>query len=120
MAKPNHEIVKTADAVNLSTYEVDYEYSIECLTEGGCGGYTECFEDHIEGVYDGEYAQVIHGQVHTLINDAWTLPYKGCPVKLADGEVPYRILDRDTPAGRYPVLAVWDDYQVTLEEQGNG
>lgn len=123
MAKPDHVIVKEVDSAysaEFPHFKPEYTYSIECLTEGGCGGYTECFEDHTEGVYGGDDVQIIHGQVHTLVNDAWTVPYKGCPVQHAYWEVPERIEWDATPPGRYPVLAEWDDYQVTLEEQGNG
>lgn len=118
MAKPDHVIVKEADPVGY--FDPECTYYIECLTKGGCGGYMECLEDHSEAHYARDDIHWIHGRVHRRVNGVWVVPFHNCLVKLTDWDVPERIYSEATPPGRYPVLAVWDDYEVTLEEQDNG
>ncbi|WP_327139404.1 hypothetical protein [Nocardia sp. NBC_01327] len=120
-AVATHVVVKT-DAGP----DVDSEYMIECLTEGGCGGWHECSEPHKvdgqevtpddcepglpwEGVQEWEF----HGVLHTWQGwNGWTIPYVGCIIAVCDWEPPEEV--EKLSAGRYPVVEKWGDTDVYL------
>lgn len=101
--------------------ETAYVAVLECSDPAACPGWIECRESH-EG-FDPEeedspaYDMYEDVEIHGVLHDwrwgyGWTLEYAGCPLIMAEPDVPDDIpMDR---TGKYLVDAEWDDTDCHL------
>lgn len=94
-----------------------YAWRIVCSDPEACPAWVECEKDHAGYNPDDEDSVVfdchedevlIHGVIHEWRwGYGWTVAYPGCPVAVADYDLPEGVsLDRP---GFYPVDVDWDD-----------
>ncbi len=110
--------VDTAYAEKFPQFAVEHTWHVECSDPRACPGWIECDvrdEAHHDNE-DGEDEKTLHGVLHSQFHYGygWVLDYEGCPLEMADLELPDGLDEESLEPGRYPVDADWDDESVYL------